>query len=193
MLNETKVARVCLPPEAAVGEASRFRHELDACLTGRGDELFELADAVLCAPGAVHSAVELTSCPNTVVDTVRCTTAQQGPGRHRSAAVVAGLSLPRFPDGRLVFAVDVSPGLRSDAPCSPDRLFCHVYGRAKTASQSSWTQILDAVRLGPADDATADTAAQLRGVVERLVAVAGRDDSFARRRSGESCGCLVPR
>jgi hypothetical protein len=35
---------------------------------------------------------------------------------------------------------------------------------------TSWTQILDAVRLGPADDATAVTAAQLRGVVERLVA-----------------------
>ncbi|MGX1506788.1 UNVERIFIED_CONTAM: hypothetical protein RKD43_005413 [Streptomyces graminofaciens] len=69
--------------------------------------------------------------------------------------------------------MDVSPWLRSDAPCSPERLFCHVYGRAKTASQfipgrpysfvavlemgaTSWTQILDAVRLGPADDATAD-------------------------------------
>ncbi len=35
---------------------------------------------------------------------------------------------------------------------------------------TSWTAILDAVRLGPADDATAITAAQLRGVVERLIA-----------------------
>ncbi|TXS58000.1 hypothetical protein EAO76_43935 [Streptomyces sp. sk2.1] len=35
---------------------------------------------------------------------------------------------------------------------------------------TSWTAILDAVRLGPADDATAVTAAQLRGVVERLIA-----------------------
>ncbi|WP_443034209.1 transposase [Streptomyces sp. BE147] len=33
---------------------------------------------------------------------------------------------------------------------------------------TSWTAILDAVRLGPVDDATAITAAQLRGVVERL-------------------------
>lgn len=31
--------------------------------------------------------------------------------------------------------------------------------------------ILDAVRLGPVDDATAVTAAQLRGVVERLITV----------------------
>ncbi|MFI1913250.1 transposase [Nocardia sp. NPDC020380] len=66
-------------------------------------------------------------------------------------------------------------------------MFCHVYGRAKSASQfipgwpysfvavlepgpSSWTQILDAVRLGPEDDAAAITATQLRGVVERLIA-----------------------
>jgi transposase len=34
---------------------------------------------------------------------------------------------------------------------------------------TSWTQILDTVRLGPADDATAVTAEQLRGVVERLI------------------------
>jgi hypothetical protein len=97
------------------------------------------------------------------------------------------LPLPRFDGGRLVLAGDVSPWLRSDAPCSAQRLFCHVYGRAKSASQfipgwpysfvavlepgaTSWTAILDAVRLGPADDATALTAAQLRGVIEQLIA-----------------------
>lgn len=105
----------------------------------------------------------------------------------RLRTVLVGLPLPRFDGGRLVLAVDVSPWLRSDAPCSAERLFCHVYGRAKTASQfipgwpysfvavlepgaTSWTAILDAVRLGPADDATAVTAAQLREVVERLIA-----------------------
>ncbi|MGW4965599.1 transposase [Nonomuraea sp. NPDC004186] len=79
------------------------------------------------------------------------------------------LPLPRWPDGRIVLAVDVSPWLRSDATCSAERLFCHVYGRAKSASQfipgwpysfvaaltmgrSSWTAPLDVVRLGPADD-----------------------------------------
>ncbi|MET9545084.1 hypothetical protein ABZY36_07185 [Streptomyces sp. NPDC006627] len=41
----------------------RFRDESYARLTGRGDELRELADAVLCAPGAVHSAAELTLLP----------------------------------------------------------------------------------------------------------------------------------
>ncbi|GJF26490.1 hypothetical protein SHO565_70540 [Streptomyces sp. HO565] len=95
-------------------------------------------------------------------------------------AVLAGLSLPRFEGGRLVLAVDVSPWLRSDAPCSAELLFCHVYGRAKTVSQfipgwpyslvavlepgaTSWTAILGAVRLGPADDATAIAAARERG------------------------------
>ncbi|WP_445520845.1 transposase [Streptomyces sp. NEAU-174] len=61
------------------------------------------------------------------------------------------------------------------------------YGRVKTASQcipgrpcsfvavlepgaTSWTAVLDVVRLGPADEATAIAAALLRGVVERLIA-----------------------
>jgi hypothetical protein len=110
---------------------------LYACLTVPGDELFELSDAVLCAPGAVHSAVELTLLPEhrrghgAMYDALN--RGRIDTGRLRS--LLAGLPLPRFPDGRLVLAVDVSPWLRSDAPCSPDRLFCHVYGRAKTASQ----------------------------------------------------------
>jgi len=85
-----------------------------------------------------------------------------------------------------VLAVDVSPWLRSDAPTSADRLFCHVYGRGRGQAQmipgwpysfvaalepgqTSWVALLDAVRLGPADDATAVTAAQLRAVVTRLI------------------------
>lgn len=73
------------------------------------------------------------------------------------------------------------------APCSAERLFCHVHGRAKTASRfipgrpcpfvaaldpgaASWTAVLDAVRLGRVDDAAAVTAAQLRKVIERLIA-----------------------
>ncbi|GGP83450.1 hypothetical protein GCM10010231_62710 [Streptomyces sindenensis] len=81
-----------------------------------------------------------------------------------------GRPVPRFDARHLVLAVDVSPGLRTDALCSAERLFCYVYGRAKTASQvipgrprsfvaalepgaTFWTAIPDAVRLGPADDA----------------------------------------
>ncbi|GAA4965621.1 hypothetical protein GCM10025331_67400 [Actinoplanes utahensis] len=41
----------------------------------------------------------------------------------------AGLPSPRAADGRLVLAVDVSPWLRPDGDCSPQRSFCHTYGR----------------------------------------------------------------
>ncbi|WNI30213.1 transposase [Streptomyces sp. ITFR-6] len=172
----------------AFAEASRFRGEFYECLTARRDELFELSDAVLCADGAVKSPVDLTLLP----EHRRGHGAMYGGLNHgridvdRLRTVPAGLPLPRFDGGRLVLAVDVSPWLRSDAPCSADRLFCHVYGRTKTASQfipgwpysfvavlepgaTSWTAILDAVRLGPVDDATAVTVAQPRGVVEKLV------------------------
>src|SRR6266545_7470365 len=73
------------------------------------------------------------------------------------------------------------------AHTSAKRLFCHVYGRAKNQAQmipgwpysfvaalepgrTSWTAMLDAVRLGPVDDATAVTADQLRDVVGSLIA-----------------------
>lgn len=65
------------------------------------------------------------------------------------------------------------------APTSAERLFCHVYGRAKCTSQfilgwpysfvaalesgrTSWTAVFDAVRLCPQGDATAVTADQHR-------------------------------
>ncbi|MFE9590132.1 transposase [Streptomyces microflavus] len=84
----------------------------------------------------------------------------------RLRAVPAGLPLPRFEGGRPALAVDVSPWLRSDSPCSAERSFCHAYGRAKSASQffpggsysfvavlepgaTSWTSVLDVVVLGP--------------------------------------------
>ena len=68
-----------------------------------------------------------------------------------------------------MLAVDVSNWLRPGAATSPDRLFCHVYGRGKGQAQmipgwpysvvaalepgrTSWTAVLDAVRLGPDDD-----------------------------------------
>lgn len=172
----------------ALADASRFRAEFYECLTARRDELFELADALLCVDGPVTSPVDLTMAP----EHRRGHGALYGAlnrGRfdvERLRTLLAGLPLPRFEGGRLVLAVDVSPWLRSDAPCSADRLFCHVYGRAKSASQfipgwpysfvavlepgaTSWTSILDVVRLGPEDDATALTAAQLRAVAERLI------------------------
>lgn len=95
------------------------------------------------------------------------------------------LTLLRDIDGRIVLAIDVSPWLRPDAQTSPERGFCHVYGRGKNQAQlipgwpysfvaalepgrSSWTAVLDAVRLHPDDDETAVTATQIRDVVTLL-------------------------
>ena len=166
-----------------------FRDEVYRCRTRRGDELFELTDALLCAEGPVKSLVGLCLAPEhrrghgALYDALNC--GRVDAGRLREALMV--LPLPRMFGGRIVLAVDVSPWLRPDAPTAPDRLFCHVYGRgrARDADQripgwpyqvvaalesgpTSWTTVLDAVRLGPADDATAVTAAQLRAVVSRL-------------------------
>ena len=178
------------PPEGgqARDRLASFRRELYGCFTARADALFELADAVLCADGPVKTLVELSLAPEhrrghgALYDAVNCGRVEIA----RLRRAVAGLPLPGWGDGRIVLAVDVSPWLRPDAATSPDRLFCHVYGRGKGQAQmipgwpysvvaalepgrTSWTAVLDAVRLGPADDATEVTAAQVRDVVARLI------------------------
>jgi hypothetical protein len=190
---DTKAVKMSVLDDAVRVEAlavlSTFRTEFYRCLTARADALFEVTDALLCTDGPVRSLVDLVLAPehrrghgamydglnNGRVDVARLRRA------------VAGLPMPRAADGRIVLAVDVSPWLRSDAQTSPDRLFCHVYGRARSQSQlipgwpysfvaalesgrTSWTAVSDAVRLGPADDLAAVTADQLRAVVQRLIA-----------------------
>jgi DDE superfamily endonuclease len=181
-----------LPEDAGGGPAavlSRFRREFHSCLRARKDEIFELADAVLCVDGPVRDLAGLSLAPEhrrghgALYDAVNC-------GRidiTRLRRSLAGLPLPRAADGRLVLAVDVSNWLRPGAATSPDRLFCHVYGRGKGQAQmipgwpysvvaalepgrTSWTAVLDAVRLGPGDDDIAVTAAQVRDVITRLIA-----------------------
>ena len=168
---------------------ARFRRDFHACLTARADELSELADAVLCADGPVRSLAGLSLAPEhrrghgALYDAVNC-------GRIEIARLrrsLAGLPLPRAADGRLMLAVDVSNWLRPGAATSPDRLFCHVYGRGKGQAQmipgwpysvvaalepgrTSWTAVLDAIRLGPDDDEAEVTAAQVREVITRLIA-----------------------
>jgi hypothetical protein len=180
-------------PDAASGWAvlDRFRRDVYDSLDARADALFELADAVLCASGPVRSLAQLSLEPEHrrghggLYDGLNV--GQIAFARVRRA--LDGVPLPRI-KGRIVLGVDITPWLRPDAETSPDRLFCHVHGRAKGTSQmipgwpysivaaleqgrTSWTTVLDAVRLGPDDDATAVTAAQLREVVGRLAA-AGR-------------------
>lgn len=182
-----------LPVDAPAGDAwgilSRFRVEFDECLYARADALFELTDAVLCADGPVSSLVELSlALKHRRGHGALYAAVDRGwPEPTRLRRTLAGLPLPTAADGRVVPAVDVSNWLRPDAPTSDDRLFCHVYGRgdrktdqfvpgwpysfvaALESGRTSWVALLDAVRLGSADDATLLTAAQLRGVVERLM------------------------
>jgi hypothetical protein len=55
-----------LPEDAGAGPAamlSGFRRDFHSCLTARGDETFELADAVLCAGGPVRNLAGLSLVP----------------------------------------------------------------------------------------------------------------------------------
>ncbi|WP_393063822.1 NF041680 family putative transposase [Streptomyces sp. LN549] len=179
-------------------ELSRFRTGLYGCLSRRADAFFELTDALLCSDAPARTPVELslTAEHRRGHGSLYAALNQGRLDVERLRDLLVSLPLPRF-GGRIVLTVDVSPWLRSDAACSPGRLFCLVHGRAGrasdhvmpgwpysfvaalTADRTSWTQILDAVRLGPADDAALVTAAQLRQVVERLVAAGQWKDGDA--------------
>lgn len=173
---------------AALGDLSGFREEFHQCLTARADALFELTDAVLCADGPITSLVELSLATEhrrghgTLYDGLNS-------GRidiTRFRNVVARQSIPRCDDGRIVLGIDVSNWLRPDANTSPQRLFCHTYARGKGQAQiipgwpcsfvaalepgrTSWTAMLDVVRMRPDDDHTDLAATQLRTVVDTLI------------------------
>ncbi|WP_373317118.1 NF041680 family putative transposase [Streptomyces sulfonofaciens] len=160
-----------------------------ASLTARGDSLFELCDALLCTDGPVRTLVDLALAPEH----------RRGHGAlygglnqgqinvARLRRALAGVPLPRAADGRLVLAVDVSPWLRPDANTCAGLSFCHTFGRGEGKHQmvpgwpysvvaaletgrTSWTAVLDAIRLEPGADVAAVTTEQIREVVERLVA-----------------------
>ena len=176
----------------AAGERGRlagFRRELYLSLGLRRDVLFEACDAALCKPGRVLMLAELCLEPECrrghggLYDALNCGEVRVA----RLRRALSALPLPAWPDGRIRLAVDVSNWLRPDAATSPDRSFCHCYGRGKSSAQmipgwpyslvaalergrTSWTLPLDAVRLRPDDDLAAVTAAQVRDVVTRLAA-----------------------
>jgi len=171
----------------SIAELTRFRRELRSCLPARGDALFELTDAILCAEGPVTSLAELSIAEvhrrghGALYDALDC-------GRidvARLRMALAGLELERGPGGQLCIALDVTPWPRPDAECSPGRLHCHrpcrcdgdrqtipgwpyQFAVALGTGSTSWTAPLDMVRLQPQDDATEVTAAQIRDLVERL-------------------------
>ncbi|MFE1444166.1 transposase [Streptomyces sp. NPDC058739] len=101
---------------------------------------------------------------------------------------LVSIQLPRAANGRIVLAADVSPWLRPDANTCPDWAFCRTFGRGKgkhqmvpgwpysivaalKAGRTSWTAVVDVVRLEPGADVAAVTTIQIREVVEQLVEV----------------------
>jgi hypothetical protein len=174
-------------PVGVFGVLPAFREALYRCLDRRADVLFELCDALLCTDGPVGSLVGLSLAPEhrrghgALYDAVNAGRMQIDQLRRE----VGGLPLPRDGQGRIVLAVDVSSWLRPDAATVPDRSFCHVHGQGTGATQmvpgwpysfvaalepgrSSWTAMLDVVRLRPLDDLTQVTADQIREVMARL-------------------------
>jgi hypothetical protein len=176
-------------PEPGVGTGAgalqAFRAEFHQCLRARSDTLFELADAVLCSSGPV------TSLPGLSLTGVFT----RGHGALYDALAAGRINIDRFRDALAAqplgawragsLAVDTTGWQRPDANCSPGRLYCHVAGHGRGQDQmvpgwsysfvaalesgaSSWTQILDATRIGPDDDPAETTAIQLRAVVDRL-------------------------
>jgi hypothetical protein len=172
-----------------------FRAELHRCLRRRADALFELVDAVLTCQGPVDSLVELSEEKSfrrghgALYDALAWGDVDDG-----ALAELLARSWRVVDDGPVKIAMDISPWPRPDAVTSPG--LCHCYapcrcdGSRKTIpgwpfsfaaglewGATSWTALLDAVRIGPDQDATQVTVAQMARVVARLAAagsLAGR-------------------
>jgi hypothetical protein len=100
---------------------SHFREDFYACLTQRGDTLFELTNAMLCEDGPVTSPVDLTLLAEhrrghgALYDALNCGRIDVD-GLRKALAM---LPQPKAADGRLVLAVDVSAWLRPRCPVQP--------------------------------------------------------------------------
>src|SRR5437763_737036 len=139
---------------AAADRLRAFRGALYGCLGRRADELFELTDALLCTEGPVCSLVGLCLAPEhrrghgALYDAINVGQVDV----ERLREVLACLPLSRMFGGRIVLAVDATPWLRPDAETSPERLFCHVYGRTRETDQllPGWPyQLVAALESGP--------------------------------------------
>jgi hypothetical protein len=170
-------------PPSPLARLGAFRTQLHACFARRADALFELGDALLCAPH-VGSVAHLSLEP---VHQRGWGSAYAALTRGRVDAERLRELLVRFlpPDDPLVFAVDVTTWPRCDAECSPERGY-HYHPSRHSAGQpivagwafqwicqlgfdrDSWTAPVDARRLHPLDDADQTAAAQVRALLGRL-------------------------
>ena len=150
--------------------------------------MFELTDAVLCADGPVTSLVELTLLAEhrrghgamyDALNAGRVEPAAAAPQRwHRCRCPrwvggscsrwMSARGCARTPrPARTGCSATSTAAAKGNAQMIPGWPYSFV--AALETGRTSWTAVLDAVRLGPADDATAVTATQLRDVVDRLI------------------------
>jgi hypothetical protein len=172
-------------PTLPLARLGHFRTELHACFARRADALFELGDALLCAP-AITSVAQLSLEPSH----------RRGWGSAYDALASGRINIDRLRDllvatlpdtDPLVFAVDVTTWPRCDAECSPARGYYyhpsrHSAGQPIIAGwawqwiaqlgfdRDSWTAPVDAQRLHPLDDTDQTAAAQVRALLGRLPA-----------------------
>src|SRR5918993_5078752 len=170
-------------PTFPLARLGAFRAELHACFPRRADALFELGDALLCAP-AVPSLPHLSLEP----------VCRRGWGSVYAALARGRIDPERLRDllvsslpaaDPLVFAVDVTTWPRCDAECSPERGYYyhpsrHSAGQPIIAGwayqwicqlgfdRDSWTAPVDAARLHPLDDTDHTAAVQVRALLGRL-------------------------
>src|SRR5215208_3031033 len=172
-------------PTFSLAQLSQFRSELHACFPCRADALFELGDALLCAP-AITSVARLSLEPSH----------RRGWGSAYDALASGRINVDWLrdllvrvlpPADPLVFAVDVTTWPRCDAECSPERGFYyhpsrHSAGQPIVAgwayqwiaqlgfARDSWTAPVDARRLHPRDNANQVAITQVRALLQRLPA-----------------------
>jgi hypothetical protein len=154
-------------PTSPLARLDGFRSQLHACFTRRADALFELGDALLCAPA-------VPALPHLSLEPIH----QRGWGSTDAALARGQIDAERLRDllaGCLpdadprVFGVDVTTWPRCDAECSPQRGYYyhpsrHSAGQPIIAGwafqwicqlsfdRDSWTAPVDARRLHPLDD-----------------------------------------
>jgi DDE superfamily endonuclease len=178
------VAVAVIVDQAQQGLLTRFRQGWYGCLGRRADGLFELTDALLCAPGPVGSLPQLSLEPGF----------RRGWGSlygalaegEVAAEAIRDLLTAYRPVGwPLVFAVDQTTWPRCDAECSPARgLYYHPSrhsaGQPIVAGwayqwvcqlgweHDSWTAPVDARRILPTADPVQATVGQARALAQRL-------------------------
>jgi hypothetical protein len=172
-------------PADALAELVAFRRDLRGCLTRRGNALFELTDAMLCAQGRVCSPVELSLEPEF----------SRGYGSLYGALAkghIDHVALRRLLVSRLaparhgepsMFAIDTTSVARPDATFADSRTMVQIRGKGGDVflpgwsystlvgigwGTSSWVDPIEGRRLLPDDDHTEVTLAQIGDLLTDL-------------------------